>query len=591
MKKRLVTLLLALTLTATSFTGCGAKETATETSDNSVHTAASSATAGDTAAEYPEYVDEDASSYEPMVEAEAVESYKSNSNDRGNSSAKVETSADATLNYGVEEYWDYAPGSETYANVIENGFKDARRNPLSTFGADVDTASYSNMRRMIEYGEDIDDLQYSGIRVEELVNYFPYDYKRSNKDIFSVDATVADCPWNRDNKLLILGITTKEIKETERPDSNIVFLVDISGSMSTKNKLPLLKDAMDLLVENLTENDTVSIVTYASGTGVALEGARGDDKRKIMRAFSDLEAGGATNGEGGIQLAYSLAEDYFIKDGNNRVIIASDGDFNVGASSRDDLYDLISEKKDSGIFLSVLGFGMGNYNDVTMETLADSGNGNYAYIDNLSEAKKVLVDEMSSTLYTVAKDTKFQIEFNPELVSEYRQIGYENRALKSEDFTDDTKDGGELGSGHQVTVMYELNLNDEYEGKTDLKYQKSSAKEIPEGSEWCTLSIAYKEPDKDKSEYLECPIGVTNYTTDPTDDFIFAAAVAQAGMAMNNSEYLADFTSNEEAVEDAIDNISELDLNDEYREEFLVLMMELVSYRSDRDDRRYIEAY
>ena len=428
------------------------------------------------------------------------------------------------------------------------------------------------MRRLVNSGYGLYDFSGVTIRAEEMINYFKYDYSSPQKgEVFAVDSVVSDCPWNKDHMLLILGVNTDTLKESKRPDSNIVFLVDISGSMRDENKLPLLKQSMELLAENLTEKDRVSIVTYASGTSVVLDGVRGDKTSKIIKAFEDLKAGGSTNGEGGLELAYKTAEKNFIEGGNNRIILATDGDFNVGKCKGDELKDLISEKKDSGVFLSVLGFGMYNYNDVTAETLADSGNGNYSYIDCITEAKKVLVDEMSSTLYTVAKDTKFQVEFNPAMVSQYRLVGYENRALEAKDFTDDTKDGGEIGAGHQVTVVYEIELAEDSEG-SGLKYQNGNLTDKGNSKdEWCTLSIAYKEPDKDESKYLEFPIGADNYTKKPSDDFILATSVAVFSMAINDSAFLVDMTR-EEALEQAIKNVTKIDSDNEIVIEFLSLM-------------------
>ena len=471
------------------------------------------------------------------------------------------------------EYF-YSPdfSGETYDVIAESGFKSAAQSPLSTFAADVDTASYSNMRRFVNNGYGLYDFDGVALRAEEMINYFKYDYsspKRGEK--FAVDSVVSDCPWNRNNKLMVLGISTKTLTENKKPDSNIVFLIDVSGSMNSANKLPLLKDSMKLLVENLSRDDRVSIVTYANGTKIVLSGVRGDKTDKINRAFDDLTAGGGTNGEGGIEMAYRLAEENFIEDGNNRIILATDGDFNIGKCRGEELKDLISEKKESGVFLSVLGFGMGNYNDVTAETLADSGNGNYSYIDTIAEAKKVLVDEFTSTLYTVAKDTKFQVEFNPALVAKYRLIGYENRALANEDFTDDTKDGGEVGAGHQVTVVYEIELADE-NNTSDLKYQDTDLSKKGEArDEWCTLSVAYKDPDADESNYLEFPIGAENYTDKPSESYMLATSVAEYAMALNNSEYLVDMTR-EEALEQAIKNVKKLDSDDDIVLEFLDLM-------------------
>ena len=587
MKKRLVVILLALSISVTSLSGCGNSNT----SDTAV-------------ADYEPAVTEEYTTYdEAPAEAAASDSYKAGSEAAGSKSNAANSAKnfavapnatsdsyateqeaveeeslsakwyDNTRSYRYEQKAKEDISNEKYTEIDENGFKDVSVSPLSTFAADVDTASYANMRRLVNEGYGLYDFPQGAVRTEELLNYFDYDYSSPRSgERFAVDAVVSDCPWNDESKLMILGINTKDLKRKDTPDSNIVFLVDVSGSMSRKNKLELFKEAMGLLTENLGENDRVSIVTYASGTDVVLEGVRGNETRKINRAFESLEASGSTNGEGGIEKAYEIAQENFIKGGNNRIILATDGDFNVGKTSGSELKEMISEKKETGVYLSVLGFGMGNYNDTTAETLADAGNGNYSYIDTIGEAKKVLVDEMTSTIYTVAKDTKFQVEFNPALVSEYRLLGYENRALADEDFKDDTKDGGELGAGHQVTVIYEIKL--EGKGKTsgDLKYQdnvlsdKAAAKD-----EWCTLSIAYKDPDKDESKYLEYPIGVDNYVKNPSDDFIFATSVAEFSMALNDSEYLVDMTR-EEALKQAIKNVKKTDPDDDYRQEFLQLM-------------------
>ncbi|MCR4738803.1 MAG: von Willebrand factor type A domain-containing protein [Lachnospiraceae bacterium] len=481
---------------------------------------------------------------------------------------------------------------ETYEAIDENGFKDVNRSPLSTFAADVDTASYANMRRFVNSGYGLYDFTGITLRAEEMVNYFKYDYASPKSgERFGVDSTVSDCPWNRDHKLMILGVSTKDLKENKKPDSNIVFLIDVSGSMNSENKLPLLIESMKLMTENLTGNDRVSIVTYANGTNIVLDGVTGSAGSKINKAFSRLSAGGGTNGEGGIELAYEIAQKHFIKGGNNRIILATDGDFNIGKCSGDELEDLIGKKKETGIFLSVLGFGMGNYNDVTAETLADSGNGNYSYIDSLAEAKKVLVDEFNSTLYTVAKDTKLQVEFNPAMVSKYRLIGYENRALQAEDFTDDTKDGGEIGAGHQVTAVYEIELADENSGSS-LKYQSNTLSDKGRAKdEWCTLSIAYKDPDKNSSEYLEFPVDAGDYTQRPSDDFILATSVAEYSMALSDSEYLADMTR-EEALDQAIRNVEKMDPDDELIQEFLDLMRTVAERESDSvryDDTKWYE--
>ena len=553
MRKRIYGLLMATTIALTSLAGCGGLGTKNPLVETSPYT--------ETSSSRREY----SSTANKTTDTLDVNSYWS-------TDAECGTVYDGYYGYECEEPF----GGETYELLSESGFLTVARSPLSTFGADVDTASYSNMRRFVNSGYGLYDFDNVAIRPEELINYFNYNYKAPGAgEKFSVESSLSDCPWNKKNKLLIFGITTKTLTEGKRPDSNIVFLIDISGSMNSADKLPLLKDSMKLLVENLTERDRVSIVTYASGTGVVLDSVPGNKASKINKAFDSLKASGSTNGEGGIELAYEIAEKNFIEGGNNRIILATDGDFNVGKHRGDELKDLISEKKDSGVFLSILGFGTGNYNDVTGETLADSGNGNYSYIDCLTEAKKVLVDEMSSTLYTVAKDTKFQVEFNPAMVSAYRLIGYENRALEAEDFTDDTKDGGEIGAGHKVTVVYEITpADDETKISYPLKYQdtpSNTAKEYQASTEWCTLSIAYKEPDKDESKYLSFPVGEDNYSSYPSSNFVLATSVAEFAMALNGSEYLVDL-SREEALEQAIKNVKKLSLDDELVDEFITLM-------------------
>lgn len=463
--------------------------------------------------------------------------------------------------------------TEEYNPIHENSFLNVKTSPLSTFAADVDTASYSNFRRFVNYGYDMYDIPSGSLRTEEMINYFTYNYaKPKNNEPFGVSAMVSDCPWNDEAKLLRLGITTNDMDSKDIPSSNIVFLIDISGSMTDYNKLPLIKESMGLLLESFGEDDRISIVTYAGSTEVVLNGVSGDKYTKIMRAFNKLKAEGCTNGASGIDMAYEVAEDNFIEGGVNRVIICTDGDFNVGRTSASELEDLIKEKKDTGIFLSVLGFGMGNYSDSRMETLADCGNGNYAYIDTLAEAKKVLVDEMTSTFVTVAKDVKFQVEFNPATVSEYRLVGYENRGMANEDFTDDTKDGGELGAGHQVTVLYEIKLADNESEGIDLKYQEFAiTKEGKKGNEYCTLSVAYKAPDKDTSEYIEYPIGTECYTDTPDDDFVFASLVAETSLALRDSEYIKNSTS-ERAMSNIYKMLLHMDHLTEYQQEFVTLV-------------------
>jgi len=434
------------------------------------------------------------------------------------------------------------PGHDTeaYDRIVDNPFKGVGENPLSTFSIDVDTASYSNMRRFINSGR---MPPKDAVRIEELVNYFDYDYEppRGNTP-FSAHVAVAGCPWNPDHRLARVGLKGWEMSRRERPASNFVFLLDVSGSMSSVNKLPLLKQAMGLLVQQLDRRDRVSIVVYAGASGLILEATPGSDGRVIMGALDRLQAGGSTNGGAGIELAYDLAVRHFIKGGVNRVILATDGDFNVGTTSRGDLVRMIEKKAKSGVFLTVLGFGMGNYKDATMENLADKGNGNYAYIDTIREAKKVLVDELGATMVTIAKDVKIQVEFNPAEVQAYRLIGYENRILAAEDFNDDTKDAGEIGAGHTVTALYELvppGVELDLPNVDPLKYQKTTKpSREARGGELFTIKLRYKEQDGDTSKLLSFPVSDsgTSYASAPPD-FKFAAAVASFGMILRDSEH------------------------------------------------------
>lgn len=485
----------------------------------------------------------------------------------------------------LESCYDYEwePGDysgEEYSEWEEKGFASVMKEPLSTFAADVDTASYSNLRRLINAGYDLDMLPQGAARIEEMINYFSYDYNApKGKEPFGVTTQISTCPWNEDAELLMIGLKTEDIDYSQAPPSNLVFLLDVSGSMYSDDKLPLLQESFGLLAENLTKKDRVSIVTYAGEDQVVLKGARGDETKKIKRALNALEASGSTNGSRGIQTAYELAEENFIKGGNNRIILATDGDLNVGLTTEEELEELITEKKESGIFLSVLGFGTGNIKDNKMETLADKGNGNYAYIDCLREANKVLVEEMSATLLTICKDVKFQVEFNPAVVESYRLLGYENRALAKEDFNDDTKDAGEIGAGHSVTALYELILKESVNGMSaeeidDLKYSKQYKEELggmPSGAaaekEWLTISIRYKKPAEDESRLLEYPVGYECYTNKPSDDYIFATAVAEFGLLASHSEYPED--ASVKHVEKALKSIN---LSDEYKKEFLELV-------------------
>lgn len=461
--------------------------------------------------------------------------------------------------------------AEEYTAEDENVFKNTFTSPLSTFSIDTDTASYSNLRR---YVLGLGMLPPNGaIRTEELINYFDYDNPLPTDGTpFAVSTEVSKCPWNSENNLAMISVQGDEL--TEKQPSNLVFLLDVSGSMYTIEKLPLVKKSMKMLLDQLDENDTISIVTYASGTGVALESTPVSEKDKITQALDSLTAGGGTSGAAGITLAYEQAEKNLI-DGNNRIILCTDGDFNIGDSSTGDLEKLITEKRNKGIFLTVLGFGMGNYKDNRLETLADKGNGSYAYIDNEREAKKIFVDEMPKTLYTIAKDVKIQVEFNPERVKEYRLIGYENRVLNNEDFNNDNKDAGELGCGANVTAFYEIVPADGTE-KNDLKYQTS---ELTGSNELMTVKIRYKDPDGTESKLLETPVDdiAANQTS---DNFRFAAALAELGMILNDSEYKgsADMDS---VISLAADSIGEDEFG--FRTEFLH-MVDLIRYIQEKTD-------
>lgn len=481
---------------------------------------------------------------------------------------------DWNLNAPAEDFHGEVWNTEEYDSIRETGLQSVHNQPLSTFSVDVDTASYSNLRRMIEDGYSLQEIPSGAVRTEELLNYFTYDYNLPEGDEpFGVTTVLGDCPWNENAKLLQIGLKTEEIDFSEAPDSNLVFLLDVSGSMYSDDKLPLLQKSFAMLAEELTEKDRVSIVTYAGSDKVVLEGVSGDEKTKIIDALESLEAGGSTNGADGIETAYKLAGEYFIEGGNNRVILATDGDLNVGVSSESELDKLITKKKESGVFLSVLGFGTGNIKDNKMETLADRGNGNYVYIDSLSEAKKVLVEQMGATLVTVAKDVKLQVEFNPAYVKGYRLLGYENRMLQTEDFDDDKKDAGEIGAGHMVTALYEIiPVNSEQEiPETELKYQAESGNVGVENGEWLNLKIRYKAPDSDESRLCSYPVTEDAYMEQPGEDFYFAAAVAEFGLLVRDSEYKKDAS---------FENVRELlklvdTESDEYKDEFVYLVKKL----------------
>ncbi len=466
---------------------------------------------------------------------------------------------------------DMAPvdwNTENYNAVKESGFVSVATQPFSTFGADVDTASYSNFRRRV-FENDGFGISDEAIRIEEMINYFDYDYPEpADGEKFSTTTVLTPCPWNADTYLLKAGIRAEEV--TADKGSNIVFLIDTSGSMFDNNKLPLAQEAFKTLQEQLTDKDTVSIVTYAGTSEVALEGASGDEHKKIVQAIDDLEAGGSTNGEGGIKKAYEIAEKYFIEGGNNRILLATDGDLNVGVSSEAGLIQLVEEERESGVFLSCLGFGSGNYQDDKMEALADHGNGNYSFIDCSREAERVLKDEFESTLFTVAKDVKFQVEFNPAQVKGYRLIGYENRKMAAEDFADDTKDGGEVGSGQTVTVLYEVVTADSaYEiPEVESKYGNGS-EGATDSDELLTVSIRYKEPDEDTSKLINCAVTKDSIVDTMDEDTSWAAGVAQFGMLLRDSDYKG--TSDYAEIRERLKNTSKV-MTDDFRAEFIYIM-------------------
>ncbi len=463
--------------------------------------------------------------------------------------------------------------TEGYTTIHENGYKSVHNNPLSTFSIDVDRASYANVRRFLNQGT---RPPIDAVRIEEMVNYFKYDYPEpEGEHPFSVYTEVSNCPWNNEHYLMHIGLKGVEIDKTELPPSNLVFLLDVSGSMNSPNKLPLLKSAFTMLVNELRPQDRVAIVVYAGAAGLVLESTPGNRKEEILAAIERLEAGGSTAGGAGLNLAYKVAMENFYSEGNNRIILATDGDFNIGSSSNAEMERLIEKKREQGVFMTVLGFGMGNYKDDKMEIIADKGNGNYAYIDNIQEARKVLVGEFGGTLFTIAKDVKFQIEFNPARIKSYRLIGYENRLLNDEDFNDDKKDAGEMGAGHTVTALYELVPVDADTGIPSidpLKYQPEKNrknKTINTSEELLTIKLRYKQADGIKSTLMEKAFAGPLVDFDKASKNLrFSAAVAGFGMILRDSEFIGDYT---------IDNIIEIALSSKgddeegYRSEFIRL--------------------
>lgn len=434
---------------------------------------------------------------------------------------------------------DQKTAGERYAKIEENPFLETSRAPLSTFSIDVDTASYANVRRYLNGGA---LPPKDAVRIEELVNYFEYNYPQPiGKLPFSVNAETATCAWNNNHKIVSIGLQGKKIALDNVPPSNLVFLIDTSGSMNEPDKLPLLKESFRVLINQLSSKDRVAIVTYAGSSGLALPSTAADKKGEIFSALSELESGGSTNGGQGIQLAYKIAQENFIPNGNNRVILATDGDFNVGLTSDAELVRLIENKRQSNIFLSVLGFGTGNTNDSMMEKLADKGNGNYSYIDSREEAGKALGAQVAGTLYTIAKDVKIQVEFNPAKVAGYRLIGYENRLLADRDFNDDKKDAGEIGAGHTVTALYEIvpaGQKIENEGVDELRYSKVEPTDTKFNDELLTVKLRYKEPQETESRLLTQGLPDKNVSIEnASENLKFASAVAEFGLLIRDSRY------------------------------------------------------
>jgi Ca-activated chloride channel family protein len=451
------------------------------------------------------------------------------------------------------------PNQEDYETFIENAFESPKTAPLSTFSIDVDNASYTNVRRFINNGQKVPK---DAVRVEEMVNFFKYTYPQpQNNKPFSINTEYANCPWNSANKLVRIGLQGKILETDNLPASNLVFLIDVSGSMNDMNKLPLVKQSLKVLVDQLRKEDKISIVVYAGAAGLVLPPTSGSEKETIIKALENLNAGGSTAGGAGIQLAYKTAEENFIKGGNNRVILATDGDFNVGASSDADMQNLIEDKRKSGVFLTCLGYGMGNYKDSKMEILADKGNGNYAYIDNIQEANRFLGKEFKGSMFAIAKDVKIQIEFNPAHVKAYRLIGYENRKLRPEDFKNDAIDAGELGSGHTVTALYEIipsdTKSDFYIETSDLKYTKVEETATKFNDELATIKFRYKKPDGDTSIELVQVIENKSIATElASKDFKFCSAVAWFGLKLRESKLISNAKPEAilQLVKDGIDN-------------------------------------
>ncbi|QZL00801.1 von Willebrand factor type A domain-containing protein [Flavobacterium psychrophilum] len=464
------------------------------------------------------------------------------------------------------------PNNEDYNSWIENPFESPKTAPLSTFSIDVDNASYTNIRRLINNGQKVPK---DAVRVEEMINFFKYQYPQpKDNHPFSITTQYSECPWNSKHKLVQIGLQGKNIPTNDLPASNLVFLIDVSGSMNADNKLPLLIESLKILVEQLRKQDKVAIVVYAGAAGLVLPPTAGNEKQTIINALEKLNAGGSTAGGAGIELAYKTAQENFIKDGNNRVILATDGDFNVGSTSDSAMQTLIEDKRESGVFLTCLGYGMGNYKDSKMEILADKGNGNYAYIDNIQEANRFLGKEFKGSMFAIAKDVKIQIEFNPKHVQSYRLIGYENRKLRPEDFKNDAIDAGELGSNHTVTALYEIipigTNSDFYNQTSDLKYTKTEVTDNNYNDELATIKFRYKKPDAQKSiEMVQIIENKSTVLENATNDLKFATAVAWFGLKLRDSKLIANKSSED------IKKLARLGLSndlDGYKAEFIRLV-------------------
>ena len=468
----------------------------------------------------------------------------------------MENMADAGNMLPQDGEYDTTASENGTPILVENPFITTQEEPISTFSADVDTASYTYFRKLVTNNYSLEDLKSFGanFRTEEFINYFKYQANAPKEgELFGVTTAIAPCPWN--SQTLLMQLTLQAESAVKSQGNNLVFLIDVSGSMSASDKLPLLKKTFSYLVSQLGEQDRVSIVTYSGAEKVVLSGCPGNQGEKILKAINSLESGGSTNGQAGLEKAYNLAQDYMIEGGNNRIIMASDGDLNVGISSAEELKAFVEQKRDLGIYLSILGFGTGNYRDANMESLADNGNGVYYYIDGETEAERIFGTELLSTLYTVANDVKLQITFDPAAVASYRLIGYENRILNKEDFTDDTKDAGEVGAGHQVTVCYEL----------------TPTETASETDNWMTLKVRYKPNGANESVENQYSIGKKDQK-EPTDDFRFVTALIETAMVLHNSKYLGDIN-----LHNVLDILNQLDLSEQpLRREFKSLIQKIV---------------